>query len=143
MLIAVRPDGHQLDTDPARLDVGLLHTWLSTDAYWSMGRSRDVLERVLAGSLNYGLYAPQGAMVGFTRVVTDGALFAYLCDVYVDRTARGAGLGTWLVGTVIEQVRGLGCRRLLLATADAHDLYAKFGFVPLSGTDRWMELTSG
>ena len=78
-------------------------------------------------------------MVGFTRAITDHATFAYLCDVYVDRAARGIGLGTWFVGAAVEHVRGLGCRRLMLATADAHGLYARFGFSPLAKPHEWME----
>ena len=140
-MIATR-DGHEIDTDPARVDVALLHHWLSTDAYWAMGRGRDVVERSLAGSLNFALYAPGRNMVGFTRAITDRATYAYLCDVYVDRAARGSGLGTWFVGTVVEHLRGLGCRRLMLATADAHGLYAKFGFTPLAKPHEWMESRS-
>jgi GNAT superfamily N-acetyltransferase len=138
-LIVAHPDGHEIDTDPARIDVDLLHRWLSTDAYWAMGRERDVVERSIAGSLNFGLYAPGQEMIGFTRAITDRATYAYLCDVYVDRAARGAGIGTWFVGTAVEHLRGLGCRRLMLATADAHGLYAKFGFTALAEPHEWME----
>ena len=139
MTLAARPDGYEIDTDPARVDVDLLHRWLSTDAYWAMGRGRGVVERSMAGSLNFGLYSPDGAMVGFTRAITDGATYAYLCDVYVDRAARGTGLGAWFVGTAVEHLRGLGCRRLMLATADAHGLYARFGFTALAKPQDWME----
>jgi GNAT superfamily N-acetyltransferase len=137
-LIATR-NGYEIDTDPTRVDLTRLHRWLSTDAYWAMGRGRDVVERSLAGSLNFALYAPAGDMVGFTRAITDRATYAYLCDVYVDRAARGTGLGTWFVGAAVEHLRGLGCRRLMLATADAHGLYAKFGFTPLAKPHEWME----
>jgi GNAT superfamily N-acetyltransferase len=139
MVLAARPGGYEIDTDPARIDVDLLHRWLSTDAYWAMGRGKNVVERSIAGSLNFALYAPDGAMVGFTRAITDQATYAYLCDVYVDRAARGCGLGTWFVGTAVEYLRGLGCRRLMLATSDAHGLYAKFGFTPLAKPHDWME----
>jgi GNAT superfamily N-acetyltransferase len=139
VLIASGPAGYEIDTDPARIDVGLLHEWLSTDAYWAKGRERDVVERSIAGSLNFALYAPSGAMAGFTRAITDRATYAYLCDVYVDRAARGTGLGTWFVGSVVGHLRGLGCRRLMLATADAHGLYAKFGFTALAKPHEWME----
>jgi len=98
-----------------------------------------VVERSIAGSLNFALYAPDGAMTGFTRAITDRATYAYICDVYVDRAARGTGLGTWFVGEVVAHLRGLGCRRLMLATADAHGLYAKFGFSPLAKPHEWME----
>jgi GNAT superfamily N-acetyltransferase len=139
VLIAARPDGYEIDTDPARIDVDLLHNWLSTDAYWAMGRDRDVVERSIEGSLNFALYTPGAAMAGFVRAITDLATFAYLCDVYVDRAVRGTGLGTWFVGTAVEHLRGLGCRRLLLATADAHGLYAKFGFTALEKPHDWMQ----
>ena len=132
--------GYSIDPDPARLDVELLHKWLSTDAYWAMGRSRETVERSIAHSLVYGLYAPDGHQVGFARVVTDRAVFAYLCDVYVDPSARGGGLGTWFVKSVCDAVRADGVRRLMLATADAHGLYAKLGFTPLTEPHKWMEI---
>jgi GNAT superfamily N-acetyltransferase len=94
----------------------------------------------VAGSLNYGLYRPDRCQIGFARAVTDAATFAWICDVYLEPAERGAGLGRWLAGTVTDHLRALGVRRLLLATADAHDLYAKFGFQPLAQPQRWMEL---
>ncbi len=139
MLLARRADGHEIDTDPGRIDRERLHAWLSTDAYWSLGRSRETVERSIAHSANFGLYHPTGGMLGFARAITDQATFAYLCDVYLDRAARGTGLGTWLVGAACGYLDGLGCRRLMLATADAHGLYARFGFGPLDPPERWME----
>ena len=139
MLTLRRGDGHELSNDPARLNLDLVHRWLSTDAYWALGRSRETVERAVAGSLNYGAYAPDGHQVAFTRAVTDRATFAWICDVYVDRAARGRGLATWLVGATCDHLRGLGVRRLLLATADAHGIYARLGFTPLLEPGRWME----
>jgi GNAT superfamily N-acetyltransferase len=139
VLIAKRADGHRIDTDPHRLDIDLLHHWLSTDAYWALGRSRGTLEAAIAHSINYGLYSDDGGLIGFARAVTDRAVFAYLCDVYLDRAARGAGLGTWLVATVCDHLTGLGVRRILLTTQDAHRLYAKLGFTALPEPDRWMQ----
>jgi GNAT superfamily N-acetyltransferase len=139
MLLATRPDGYEIDTDNVRIDLDRVHTWLSTDAYWSLGRSRDTVARSIAHSVNFGLYHPPTGQVGFARAITDRATFAYLCDVYVDRPTRGDGLGTWFVGTACAHLESLGCRRLMLATADAHDLYARFGFAPLSAPERWME----
>lgn len=139
-----RDDGYEISDDPARLDLDLVHRWLSTDAYWALGRPREVVERAVAGSLNYGLYRGDGgsgqSQAGFARVVTDRATFAWLCDVYVDRSVRGRGLGTWFVDAVCDEVRGWGLRRIVLATADAHGLYAKLGFTPMVEPDRWMEL---
>jgi GNAT superfamily N-acetyltransferase len=118
-----------------------VHHWLSTDAYWALGRPRAVVEKAAAGSLNYGLFRPgDSRQVAYARAVTDRATFAWICDVYVDRAARGTGLGRWLVGTVRDDLRVRGVRRLLLATADAHGLYATVGFAPLAEPDRWMEL---
>jgi GNAT superfamily N-acetyltransferase len=126
-----------VSTDAALLDVDTLHRWLSTDAYWAIGRPRDVLERAIAGSLNFGAY-DDGRLVGYARVVTDRATFAWLCDVYVDPSARGIGVGVALMEAVHAELTDLQVRRTLLATADAHGLYAKFGFEPMTEPERWM-----
>ena len=95
----------------------------------------------MAGSAVYGLYrATDRQLVAFARAVTDGATFGWLCDVYVDRAERGRGLGTWLVGAARDHLTGLGVRRLVLATRDAHGVYAKLGFTPLARPEQWMEL---
>jgi GNAT superfamily N-acetyltransferase len=138
-MIASRDDGYEIDTDPARVDVDRLHTWLSTDAYWALGRPRETVERTLRTSLCFGLYHRDHGFTGFARAITDSATFAYLCDVYLDRSARGHGVGTWFVGRVHQHLDGLGCRRLMLATADAHGLYERFGYGPLKNPERWME----
>ncbi|EEP72870.1 GCN5 N-acetyltransferase [Micromonospora sp. ATCC 39149] len=134
-----REDGHQISTDPARLDLDLVHHWLSTDAYWALGRDRGTVGRAFAGSLPFGVYRPgDGRQVAVARVVTDGVTFAWLCDVYVDRSARGRGLGTWLAGAVRDHLATLGVRRIVLATVDAHGVYARVGFAPVD-PGRWME----
>jgi GNAT superfamily N-acetyltransferase len=127
----------EVTTDPARLDVGLVHRWLSEDAYWALGRSREVMERAVAGSLSFAAL-DDGRQVGYARVVTDGATFAWLCDVYVDRGARGRGVGKALVAAVDATLTDLGVRRTLLATKDAHSLYAPVGFEPLTDAHRWL-----
>lgn len=132
-------DAYLISDDPDRLDLGLVHRWLSTDAYWALGRPRDVVERSAAESVNLGLYR-DGTQLGYARVVTDHATFAWLCDVYLDPAIRGAGLGTWFVGAICDEVRGWGTSRIILATRDAHGLYAKFGFTPMAEPERWMEL---
>jgi GNAT superfamily N-acetyltransferase len=135
------PDGYEISTDPARIDAALVHRWLSEDAYWAIGRSREVQDRAIASSVNFGVYATgSGAQVGYARVVTDLATFAWLCDVYIAREARGLGLGTALAGAVRDHLTAHGVRRTLLATADAHGVYAKVGFVPLEAPERWMAL---
>jgi GNAT superfamily N-acetyltransferase len=136
-----RADGHEISSDPARLDLARIHDWLATHAYWAIGRPREVVERSIAGSLTCGVYRPgDKRQVAVARAVTDLATFAWLCDVYVDRNARGDGLGAWLVGAVADHLRSVGVGRLILATRDAHGVYAKLGFAPLANPDQWMEL---
>ncbi|MFG2950683.1 GNAT family N-acetyltransferase [Streptomyces adustus] len=135
-------EGYELSTDPDRVDVARVHHWLSTDAYWAIGRSREKHERAIAGSLDFGVYdMVSGEQVAYARVVTDKATFAWLCDVYVHASVRGKGIGTALVAAVREQLRPYGLRRLLLATHDAHGVYEKVGFRALDVPDQWMVLT--
>ncbi|MFG2575370.1 GNAT family N-acetyltransferase [Streptomyces sp. NPDC048481] len=135
------PDGYEMSTDPDRIDVARVHHWLSSDAYWAIGRTLDKQERATAGSLNFGVYdTTSGEQVAYARVVTDLATFAWLCDVYVDPAARGKGLGTALAEAVRDHLTPYGLRRILLATHDAHGVYEKAGFRPLVAPDRWMAL---
>ncbi|MFJ4669580.1 GNAT family N-acetyltransferase [Kitasatospora purpeofusca] len=135
------PDGYEISTDPARLDAALIHRWLSEDAYWALGRSREKQDLAIAGSLNFGVYERgSGAQLGYARVVTDFATFAWLCDVYIAPAARGRGLGTALAAAVRDHLAPYGLRRLLLATADAHPVYARVGFEPMAKPEKWMVL---
>ncbi|RRR82747.1 GNAT family N-acetyltransferase [Streptomyces sp. RP5T] len=137
-------EGYEISTDLGRVDAERVHHWLSTDAYWALGRSREKQDRAIAGSLNFGVYAVRtGDQVAYARVITDLASFAWLWDVYVDRSVRGAGIGTALVGAVREHLRPYDLRRILLATHDAHGVYEKLGFAPLVEPDRWMALVFG
>ncbi|MGW4152782.1 GNAT family N-acetyltransferase [Micromonospora chersina] len=139
MFTLTRPDGYLLTTDPDRLDLDRVHHWLSTDAYWALGRDRDTVGRAFAGSIGFGVYRPgDGRQVAVARVVTDRATFAWLCDVYVDPAERGRGLGTWLAGAARDHLAEWGVRRIVLATNDAHGVYAKVGFTPVE-PGRWME----
>jgi GNAT superfamily N-acetyltransferase len=131
----------RVSTDDTLLDVDRIHRWLSEDAYWSLGRSRETVERSLAGSVNVGAYddGPAGPVqVGFLRIVTDRATFAWVCDVYVDPDARGSGVGKALMAEADRLLTSYGVRRAMLATADAHGLYALHGFEPLTDVGRWM-----
>ena len=145
--------GFLISTDPARLDIDAIAGFLSR-SYWANTRSREMIERTLAHSLCFGIYRstegeahPQsrGAsvgplrQVGFARVVTDYATFAWLCDVFVTEEVRGLGLGKQFVETILAHPELQGLRRWMLATADAHELYRQFGFADLSAPDRWME----
>ena len=129
---------YEIRTDVAEMDLDLVHRWLSTDAYWSLGRSREAVQTAAEHSLNFGVLTDDGRQVAYARVVTDRANFAWLCDVYVDRDHRGQGLATRLVAAVVEHLDELGVRRTLLATQDAHGVYAGFGFEPLPDPSMWM-----
>lgn len=128
---------YEISTDPARLDLDVIHAFLR-EAYWSPGIPRDVLERAIAHSIVFGLYAPDGAQAGFARVVTDRATFGYLADVFVLPAHRGRGLGVRIVDAVMRHPDLQGLRRFVLATADAHSLYARFGFAAPAMPDRLM-----
>jgi GNAT superfamily N-acetyltransferase len=130
-------NGYEISTDRDRLDLDYIHAFLTT-SYWSPGVPRDTVAKAIAGSLNFGLYAADGAQAGFARVVSDYATFGYLADVFVDPDHQGRGLGVWLVETVLAHPDLQGLRRFLLATADAHSLYARFGFAPLDAPERYM-----
>lgn len=120
------------------MDVDAIHAYLSR-SYWAEGVPRAVVERSLKGSIAFGLFH-RDAQVGFARVVTDCATFAYLCDVYVLEEHQGDGLGRWLLETVMAHPDLQGLRRFSLVTRDAHGLYRHVGFGPLAAPDRHMEI---
>jgi GNAT superfamily N-acetyltransferase len=122
-------DGYTISTDPARVDRDAVWAFLRT-SYWARGVQFDVVDRSIDNSLVFGLRDPNGAQAGFARVVTDKARFGWLADVFVLEPHRGRGLGVWLVQTVLTHP-DLVSVRMLLGTADAHGLYARFGFVPM------------
>jgi GNAT superfamily N-acetyltransferase len=138
---ARHPDGVEVTTDLARIDLGLVHHWLSTDAHWALGRTRATVETAAAHSLNFGVVDAQGRLHGYARVVTDHTTFAWLCDVYVGPSSRGRGLGTLLVDRVLEVLAPLHVKRTLLVTMTAPELYARAGFAPLVPPGTWMMLT--
>lgn len=115
-----------ISTDPARLDLDVIHGFL-VRSYWALGRTRERVSQSIASSISFGLY--RGAeQVGFARVVTDGVALALLADVFVLESHRGRGLGFWLVETVTSLPELQSVRRWILGTRDAHDLYRRFGF---------------
>ena len=127
-----------ISTDPARLRVEVIHDYLSNYSYWATGRSIESVRRSIENSLAFGLYKGE-EQVGFARVITDYATFAWLADVFVLEQFRGQGLGKWLVDVILKHPRLQGFRRWVLATKDAHELYRPFGFAELSRPERWME----
>ena len=124
-------------TDPARFDVDVATRFLAEDSYWAPGRTRDREAHAVDNSRTYALLAGAGAMVGGCRAVTDFATFAWIADVFVLPTARGAGLGKFLMRCVTDDLADV--ERLFLGTRDAHGLYAQFGFVSTERNEVWME----
>lgn len=138
MHVEVRRGTFSISTDPAHLDIQAIHAFLS-QAYWSAGIPRSVVERAIAGSLCFGIYDSE-RQVGFARVITDKATYAYLADVFVIDEYRGKGLAKWLMEVIMSHDSVQGLRRFTLATRDAHGLYAQFGFQPLHDPMRHMEI---
>jgi N-acetylglutamate synthase-like GNAT family acetyltransferase len=129
---------YEISTDLTRLDVTVIHAFL-TQSYWSPGIGRSVIERAISNSLCFGLYR-KAEQVGFARVVTDKATFAYLADVFVLDAHRGKGLSKWLMQVVKEHADLQGLRRFMLGTKDAHGLYKQFEFAELANPSRMMEI---
>jgi GNAT superfamily N-acetyltransferase len=130
---------YEISADPARLDLDVIHRYLSEEAYWSPGIPREVVSRAIANSLCFGIYEHGVAQVGFARLITDRATYAYLADVFVLPAHRGKGLSKQLMETIIAHPEVQGLRRWMLATRDAHQLYARYGFTPVAKPDRLME----
>lgn len=126
-----------LSDDKARLDIGRIHGWLAS-SYWSPNIERSLVERAIAGSHCLGAYRDQ-TQIGFARMITDHATFAWLADVWVDESARGVGLGRRMVQWFLDDPRYAGIRRIGLTTADAHGVYTALGFTSLLRPDRYME----
>lgn len=130
-------DNFTISDDPSRLDIDSICDFLSR-AYWADKRSRAVIERSIKHSLNFGVYDGK-RQIGFARVVTDFAIFAYLCDVFIHEDYRGQALGKWMMESILAHPELQGLRRWCLLTRDAHGLYNQFGFTELSDPLRWME----
>jgi GNAT superfamily N-acetyltransferase len=134
------PD-YRVSTDPARLDLDTIHRFLSEESYWAKGRSREVTERAIASSYPFGVYLGD-EQVAFARVVTDTVTFAWLADVFVLPGHRGRGVGKLLVETVLADPRFRGMKRWFLGTADAHELYRRYGFAKPVNPGRFMAIES-
>jgi GNAT superfamily N-acetyltransferase len=132
--------GFEIDDDQSRLDFGVIHGFLAS-SYWAAGIPRDQVERSAANSWCFGVYASDGAQIGYARLVTDYGTFAYLADVFILGSHQGRGLGKWLMAEIFALPVLQGMRRLLLATRTAHGLYEKSGFKALARPEWFMELT--
>lgn len=129
---------YRISTDQRRLDIEVIHRFLNTSSYWAVGRPLETIKRSIEHSLSFGIYKGQ-SQVGFARVITDYATFAWLADVFVLDAFRGLGLGKWLVEVIVSYPELQGLRRWMLATKDAHELYRRVGFTELEDPKRWME----
>ena len=129
-----RQGEYTISDERSRLDLDLIHGFLSGESYWARGRSRERVERSIENSLPFGLYGADGRQVGFARVVTDRATFAWLADVFVLPEERGRGLSKWLVECVLAHPELQNLRRWLLATHDAQGLYRRYGFAEPDNT---------
>jgi GNAT superfamily N-acetyltransferase len=126
-----------ISTDPGLMDLDVIHGFLAT-SYWSPGIPRATVERAMAHSMSFGVF--EGArQIGYARVITDRATFAYLCDVFIVDSHRGRGVGKWLIETLLAHPDLHGLRRFMLATRDAHGLYTQYGFTSITAPERFME----
>lgn len=131
--------GFLISTDKALLNIPLIHHFLDQISYWGKGISLKTVETSVQNSFCFGVYQQQ-KQVGFARVITDEATFAYLCDVFILPDFRKIGLSKWLIQTIRNHPNLVKLRRFVLATADAHNLYENFGFSLLKNGNRWMEI---
>jgi GNAT superfamily N-acetyltransferase len=129
--------GFEISTDPERIDLAVVHGFL-TASYWAQGIPVETVQRSIENSICFGVYHGS-RQVGFARIISDQATFAYLADVFILPSHRGRGLSRWLMECIMAHPGLQGLRRWMLATRDAHGLYAKFGFTPLQKPGRWME----
>ena len=131
-------DGFIISTEKEKLDIDLIHSFLNR-TYWAEGISKEIIRRSIEGSLCFGVFE-NDKQVGFARMITDKATFAYLADVFIIEEYRGRGLSKWLMEVIMSHPDLQGLRRMILATKDAHGLYKQFGFTPLINVDRWMHI---
>jgi len=156
--MTISKGNYSITTDKNEMDIDFIHGFLAT-SYWAEGITKDIILRSIKGSLCFGVFENEspatasagnpslkfrrskaGRQVGFARMVTDEATFAYLADVFIAEDQRGKELSKWLMEVIISHPDLQGLRRILLATRDAHGLYNQFGFVPLANPERWMQI---
>lgn len=137
MTLATKED-YTISTDKDTLNIPYIHQFL-TKSYWAEGIPINIVQRSIQGSLCFGVYKGQ-QQIGFARVISDLATYAYLADVFIDEAHRGKGLSKWLVQAILDYPDLQGLRRFELGTRDAHGLYAQFGFTPLPNPDIFMQI---
>jgi GNAT superfamily N-acetyltransferase len=129
---------YTISTDRSKLNISIIHNYISNESYWGKGRSLEVVKKSIENSLPFGVYH-KNEMIGFARVLTDYATFAWVADVFILTKHRSKGLSKWLMETILSHPELQGFRRWVLATKDAHELYRRFGFRELNKPERWME----
>jgi GNAT superfamily N-acetyltransferase len=137
-MMEVKQAAYTISTDQAKLQLDVIHRYLTEEAYWTTDRTRAMTEKSIANSLCFGVYF-HDKQVGFARVITDYTIFAYLCDVFILTEFQGQGLGKWLTETILKVLDDEGVRWTMLATRDAHELYEEYGgFQKLYLPEKWM-----
>jgi N-acetylglutamate synthase-like GNAT family acetyltransferase len=132
----------KISTDKSKLDLVAIHDFLSNRSYWAKGRSLETVKRSVENSLCFGMYDSAGKMIGFARVVSDYAVFAYIMDVFIMEDNRNQGSGKRLMDFIMQHPDLQGLQRIMLATKDAHGLYEKYGFKITASTDKIMEIVN-
>ncbi|HCG5296640.1 TPA: GNAT family N-acetyltransferase [Vibrio parahaemolyticus] len=131
--------GFKISTENDELDFEIIYQFISK-SYWASGIPIDTLKKAISNSFCFGVFDHEGKQVGFARLITDKATFAYLADVFIVETCRGIGLSKWLVETIVSHPELQGLRRIVLATRDAHGLYAQYGFQPIESPEMLMQI---
>ncbi|RCH55935.1 N-acetyltransferase [Mucilaginibacter hurinus] len=131
--------GYLISTDKRLLDTAVIFHYLAHESYWAKGISIERVIKSIENSVCYGIYY-ENVQIGFARLITDKATFAYLADVFIVEQHRGKGLSKWLIQTIVDDSEYDGIRRWVLATMDAHGLYRQFGFKALEKPDNWMNI---
>ena len=140
-MLDIQKDEFTISTDKRRLDLAVIHKFLSEDSYWARERSLELTKTAIENSICFGIYHGD-QQIGFARVVSYKSTFAYLGDVFVTSEYRGRGLSKWLMQVIVDHPELQGLRRWILATLDAHGLYSQFEFAGLRHPERWMEKTA-
>jgi GNAT superfamily N-acetyltransferase len=131
--------GYTITDDRNRVDLAVVHGYLSRSSYWAIGRPLETVRRSVENSLCFSVFSPAGEQVGFARLVTDHATFAWLCDVFILEEHRGRGLSKRLMEAIVSHPDLATIKRIALRTRDAHGLYRPYGFTEITQIETWME----
>ncbi|WP_299494311.1 GNAT family N-acetyltransferase [uncultured Shewanella sp.] len=132
-------EGYRISTQFSEMDLSVIHEYIAS-SYWAENIPQATMQKAMENSLCFGVFTVLGEQIGFARMVTDRATFAYLADVFILENHRGKGLSKWLMQHILDHPQLQGLRRMALATRDAHGLYKQFGFHSLKSPDTFMEL---